>query len=688
MRRLRTLVPALALAALAAGEPAAPAPVVLRAADGAELVKAWDASLYAKVWADPAAAPLRQAWTDAMQQAQAELGFDPIAALMQMRGFEARFLGMAGKDTPRVHIRLALGEFAAPVFALMKKAAASGEAKQVEGADEAWGDAEGSFARFKDVLVIAVQTPHKPAAPAGASPAAIALDLDAKALVEAVAPAVPEHEKAQFDQVIDGLKPLLGRWTYRGDIVPEGIRERLEGDVATPGTQAVDRSILARLPASTLMTAAYGFDGAAYWTATGQTLLTQLDAVMHPFQQTGADATAQEIEAALAMLGVQGGLKAVVEGLSGTSLIAISQGMPFPALTIALPRSASTDALLAFGLGQIGAQPPAEGQSTPIEIPGAQIPVAITLVRDAKHWVLTTDPMLAGSWPSGQPGGFADTAMAKTLYAQAPAGASLLGASDTPAVLRTAQGLLGLVLMGNEDLTPDQKQAINGAILRLSQIASTGYVWSATEGNRSSAEVRGLVGAAVVPIAVGATVAAVVARQQADMMAEFAQEGQAQPTTPEGKAIDTLQSALFPAQFQFQGGAYVDQDGDGIGEYATLAELTGAAALPSGKQAEPLAVIDAESGYRFAVWLPDGKGAALQSAAVARVANAGAAEQQERSFVIYAWPADGSASTRSFAIDQTGVVFEAPYTGKEPAWNELYSGQGWDGVPSWQPAQR
>jgi hypothetical protein len=198
--------------------------------------------------------------------------------------------------------------------------------------------------------------------------------------------------------------------------------------------------------------------------------------------------------------------------------------------------------------------------------------------------------------------------------------------------------------------------------------------------------VRGLVGAAVVPIAVGATVAAVVARQQAEMMAEFAQE--ATPATPEGRAIDTLQSTLFPAQFQFQGGAYVDQDGDGIGEYATLAELTGAAALPSGKQAEPLAVIDAESGYRFAVWLPDGKGAALQSAAVARVADAGAAEQQERSFVIYAWPADGSASTRSFAIDQTGVVFEAPYTGKEPAWNELYSGQGWDGVPSWQPAQR
>ena len=54
----RFIAPTLVAAALCAGD-AAPAPVTLRIADGPALVKAWDASIYGKVWNDPAAAPLR-----------------------------------------------------------------------------------------------------------------------------------------------------------------------------------------------------------------------------------------------------------------------------------------------------------------------------------------------------------------------------------------------------------------------------------------------------------------------------------------------------------------------------------------------------------------------------------------------------------------------------------------------------
>ena len=346
------LAPTLAAVALCAGE-AAPAPVTLRVADGPALVKAWDASIYAKVWADPAAAPLRAQWAEALKEAQAELGFDPLAAVQGISGVELRFLGMAGEDKPRIHVRMDLGAAAKPIFAaLMKKDGK--QAKQVAGADEAMGDEEGTLARFGNVLVLFANTEAAPAAPAGVSPAAVALDLDAKRLVDTIAPGIPAAKKAEFDKVVKNLTAFLGQWKYRGDIVPQGIRERLEANVPTPGTQPVDRSLLARLPATTLMALSYGFDGKAYWKAAGDSMMLQIDEAMHPGATVGVAATAQEIQGLLQVVGIEASLQQVVEGLSGTSMIAVTQSAPFPAVTIAFPRSKPMDQLLSFGLGQIG----------------------------------------------------------------------------------------------------------------------------------------------------------------------------------------------------------------------------------------------------------------------------------------------------------------------------------------------
>lgn len=170
-----------------------------------------------------------------------------------------------------------------------------------------------------------------------------------------------------------------------------------------------------------------------------------------------------------------------------------------------------------------------------------------------------------------------------------------------------------------------------------------------------------------------------------------AMEDGAQASSPDAKAIDALGSVLFPAQFQFQGGVYLDQDGDGIGEYATLPELLGKRAAPGRAQAEKMAEGFADDGtrdgFRFTIFLPDGKGAGTAGDG-GRKTDKAAADAQEKTFVIYGWPVDAAAGSRAFAVDQTGVVYEAPSTGKAPAWNELYGGQGWDGVPAWQPAQR
>jgi hypothetical protein len=692
MRLVRSLVPSLALvAALSAADPApSAAPLVVRVADGAKLVKDWDASIYAKVWSDPAAEALRAAWTEALTGIQAEVGFDPVAALSAMRGLHVAFLGMQGGE-PKIHMRVDLGTFAAPVLAQLRKDADKGQPKQVAGADEAVGDEKATFARFGNVLVFALNCDPQPAAPAGESSAALALDLDAKRLVDLIAPAIPAEKKAEFDNFVKNAAAYLGQWKYRGDIVPEGIRERLEANVPTPGTQPVDRAVLARLPATTLMAVAYGFDGKAYWKLGGEALLTQIDGAMHPGAAVGPEQTAQEIQGLLNSMGVNASLQEVVEGLSGTSLLAITQSAPFPALTIALPRSAPLDQLLGLALSQIGGALPEEGQSAPIVIPGAPIPVPITLLRDAKHWVLSTDPMLAGTWSGGAPGGFADSPMAKTLYAKAPADAALLGASDTPAVLRTVQGLLGFVLASNDSLTPQQKQAINGALTKLAANASTGYVFTGNDAKGSRTEVRGLVGSGVVPVMVGAVVAgAVMSKRMNDQIFDGGQPAvEDAAVTPEAKAIDTLSGVLFQAQMQFKGANYVDQDGDSTGEYGTLAELTGLVALPGGNPADNLAAgLDLTAGYTYAVYLPDAAGAAFSMGSEARVADKAAADAQESKFVIYGWPSEGAGAGRMFAVDQGGIIFESPYTGAAPVWNALYNGQGWDGIPAWQPAQR
>ncbi len=51
-------------------------------------------------------------------------------------------------------------------------------------------------------------------------------------------------------------------------------------------------------------------------------------------------------------------------------------------------------------------------------------------------------------------------------------------------------------------------------------------------------------------------------------------------TSNEAAAAATLKSGYFPAQTQFQSGAYQDADGNNVGEYGTMEYLSGAAAAP------------------------------------------------------------------------------------------------------------
>jgi hypothetical protein len=655
----RLLAPTLLCAALAAGE--AP-PVVVTIADGDKLTKDWEASIYAKVWNDPSAAKLREMYAEAMKSASEQLGFDPMSVVSGMRGARLEFLGMAGHEQPIVTASVDLGAAAQAVMAQIttKQSAAA----TVPGADEAVGDDKGTIARFGTILAAAMGVvPVKPAVrpPADAD---IAIDLDAQRLVAALRDVLPPEKQAEFDTAVANLKPYLGMWNYRGDLVPEGFRDRLTSSVQVPGTLPVDRALLARLPASTLLMIAAGFDGTASWKAQRQDLLLAIDNAMHLGTPVGVDQTESEVNALLQGMGLKADLATIVQGLTGTFVLAVSQGAPFPGITIILPRSAATDELVQLGMGQLGASAPTEGQSGLVPVPN--LPIPVTLVCDKGWWVATTDAMLSGSFTGGQPGGFADSPAAKALYAAAPASAYIVGVSDTPNVLRTVHSYLGMALGMNPDMDVEQKNAILSAILRFSSMASTGYLFASTDATGSRIETRGILGLGALPL-IGGAVALSQSGDEVPFAIEQDDQGMAEP------AIDILASQVFPAQIQYQGSAFSDLDGDGLGEYGLLADL----------QAKELLGKELLEGWQFSVFLPD-----AAQGGTASEHQKGAADAAEKAFIGYAWPNEGGEGKRMFAIDATGVVYQAPATGAAPAWNALYDGQGWDAAPAWPPAQR
>jgi hypothetical protein len=258
-------------------------------------------------------------------------------------------------------------------------------------------------------------------------------------------------------------------------------------------------------------------------------------------------------------------------------------------------------------------------------------------------------------------------------------GAAIVGASDTRAVLRVAGGFLALVPFNDAK----DKQTATVLLARAAGAAATGYLVGRQQGDRWELETRGLLGFGAIPgvIAAIAIPNLLETRARADATS----------------VVSLLRSGVFPAQVQFQAGAYVDQNGDFVGEYGFLSELAGG---PVTGQPETLklnllpppwnARQPTVHGYRFACWLPDGKGGALGAPEGLRAQNAAAAKAQSERFVVYAW-VPGQSGQTVYALTESGVVYHQ--TGLDvgeqgPAWNALFDQGGWGDAPAWEPYER
>jgi hypothetical protein len=665
--------------ALGAGEaPPAAAPVTIAIADGQALASHWDASLYGKVWNDPGQAWVRKQWAEAKAGLKQQ-GLELDAVLAAATGVRGEFLGMTVERParPRLRLQADLGAQAAGVFAFAVKSALP-EAVPVAGATEARRLAPDGpvLARHGTRLVLgwnceAAPWPVKPLA----GDARMAMDYGA--LMQVMAESMPEGRAAMQAQR-QLMADFIGTFTWDLALVPQGLHEVMTYDRPSPGVLAVDRALLDRFPADALAVAGMGIDLGALWKVAGPAWIASLGSVMKSATPQDADAVRREVDAALAALGVAGGLDKLMSGIRGTTAWAVTPGTPIPGVSLVVPRSPELDALIAAGLARIQAAVPAEGATTVVPVPN--LPVLISIGRDTTHWIASSDAIFIDAWVAGRPGGFLGSAAGKAAVAAAPRNAYALGALDTVAALRLLTPFAAMGLSQARGMPQEAKQAILSGLACLARESGPSWAWAADGPGQLRTEAHGPIGLGVMPIAMVAAIA-------------IPNLLESRVAANEAATAATLKSGIFVAQVQFQAGGYVDQDEDGRGEYGNLAELSGRVPLgsfPAGNLrllAGPLAAGDIVNGYHYRIDLPDTAGGAIAQAAGPRVAAPAAADAQETAWIAYAWPVSRENGRRMYAIGADGQVRSLPWDGAEPAWSAAL-GDGWGKMPTWPLHQR
>jgi RNA polymerase sigma factor (sigma-70 family) len=173
---------------------------------------------------------------------------------------------------------------------------------------------------------------------------------------------------------------------------------------------------------------------------------------------------------------------------------------------------------------------------------------------------------------------------------------------------------------------------------------------------------------------------------------------QAELSQNEMAAATALRSGVLPAMVQYQAAEYVDQSGNGIGQYGLFPEMTGKIAYnnvvvqliaPVFGVTEPVVV-----GYHFKIYLPAGANSAMTSNAdgsrtfLDKVKDAEAIDLQSHYWRCYAWPDSGTGL--EFVIDQTSILYARPYSGSAPAWNAINPEGGWKDIrmsKEWLPCR-
>ncbi len=646
--------------------------------DGAALIAHWNASIYGKLWADPALAPLHGLLQQGVDTLGEQTGIDPFTALAAAKGISFRWLGLGkeGDHLPQVAVEADLGGQAAQMMELARKA--QWTPATVAGADEALAheDTHALLARYGHQLRLVFNQAELPTWAVETGKSDMTSRLDVPKMASAIGAVLTDEQADGFaGTFLAWLRAHVGVITSEMRITADGMRDTYVIPAPTSGFIPVDRAMLARIPANAVSVSATGLDGAAWWKEYGELVLGAVAAS----QPKPADARSAQakIDETLKALGLPG-LPELIGGITGTHLFFMTPGVPMMGMSLVMRRSEVVDLCVRELLARVGEQPPAEGASIMLPVPN--MPFTPQLVLDKDCWLLTTDSVLATQW-IGVDGGWSASPVGKVVLAHADDKAVMISGTDNAAMIQTMAGYAGMGLAQANGLTPEQKRAIQQGLTRFAALAKPGYgVVRATatgfeadiESVFSSSLVLGLIPAIAIPNMLESRVGA-----------------------QEAATAAALKSGILPAEVQFQAGGYADGNADGIGEYGFFPELSGAG--PAGADGSVTLNLLAPAynvekptinGYRFVVYLPDGKGGAVSTLPAARPKDG--AKERERFWVAYAWPSDAKQGRRAFAIDQSGNVYATKPAAKieEPKWDDLYAGKGWGSTPTWVPYRR
>lgn len=656
-------------------------PISVRLADGETLIRHAEASIYGRLWNDPVCDPLREPLRKALAEIDVSLGVKSREVLAAISGPALRVEGFTQDDgvtLPQLSARLDAGVHAERLLTTLASYRDQVIAAAVPGAASAikpFEDLPLIVARCGAVLVGTFGVDPQRVQPWPAPPAVADLHLvaDLPRLAALYRAAEPGQELFALGELADLRSVADARYDLRIDLVTSGIREHLSMEPLRPGLRPVDRTQLARLPSHALMVCAVGIAGGPWWQAHRRDLLAEFGV---QYGIGDADAAGRWLDERFAAWQLPDGLDATVSSLDGTVLAAVTPGMPVPGMTLVFPRSPAIDRLVRAALAEAQTTEPLPGQVVQMTLPGLLVQVAV----DERCWLVSSDAVLAATWSQGQAGGWAESAAGTAALAQARADAFIIGASDTPAVLRTIVPAVQSLLSVGADLQRRQLQAALLALMRLSSMASTGWLVGHPTARGAVIEDQGLVGMMSL-VSLGGMAAGI---SEGLAMNRRAQRDE----TP---VVDILRNVIFPAEMRFQAARHCDQDGDGIGEFGLLDELAGL--RPTGRVAAgtvtlvPGDLLTGHLGHEFFVYLPAADGGTVEEPeqkAEARPADAIAAKAQARRFVAYAWPTSVEAGERVFAITQEGTVHVAPHAGGTPNWNALFGGKGWETKPVWE----
>jgi len=159
----------------------------------------------------------------------------------------------------------------------------------------------------------------------------------------------------------------------------------------------------------------------------------------------------------------------------------------------------------------------------------------------------------------------------------------------------------------------------------------------------------------------------------------------------ETASVATLRN-IISAQAQFQTTARADENNNGVGEYGSFGEMSGAIGVRGGSVLNPPVLSTAfrtvnnsrvtRSGYNFQIYVPDNAGAGVAEQATGGYA-AGDVDPDlaETTWCCYSWPVSyGNTGNRSFFVNQGGDIVateDSTYTAATgPSFEAAFRGAG------------